>query len=62
MKISNKIDDRAVGFSIGSHELHEISETKDLGVFFDKNLSFSTHISSIIAKAKQRLFCFTKVL
>ena len=38
----------------------EVHEIKDLGILFDSNLSFSAHISCIIARAKQRLFLLYK--
>jgi ribonuclease P/MRP protein subunit RPP40 len=60
MQISNNKANIFPVFAIGTHVIHEISETKDLGVFFDSNLSFKTHISSVIANAKQRLFLIHK--
>src|ERR1044072_8316138 len=33
-----------------------LTGVKDVGVFFDSKLTFTTHISQIVAKAKQRIF------
>ena len=38
-------------------ETHEI---KDLGILFNSNLSLSSHILNIIARAKKRLFLLYK--
>ena len=42
-------------------ELPKTSEVVDLGVNFNSKLNFSDHISSTIAKAKQRLFLLRKI-
>ena len=61
--MSNKLVKSTVDFSDLNVKLAEISEFVDLGVTFNSKLNFSSHISLIIAKAKQRLYllrkCFT---
>ncbi len=42
-------------------ELPVTNEVLDLGVNFNSKLNFSDHISTIIAKAKQRLFLLKKI-
>ena len=60
MKISNSNSNQLPVFTLGPHVLHEITETKDLGIFFDNNLSFATHINSVAANAKKRMFLIHK--
>ena len=63
MIMSNKLVKSTVDFSDLNVKLDETSEFVDLGVTFNSKLNFSSHISLIIAKAKQRLYllrkCFT---
>ena len=40
--------------------LSVIDNVKDLGVIVDNHLSFDNHVSSIISKAKQRIFLIFK--
>jgi hypothetical protein len=40
--------------------LERVNEVKDLGVLFNSKLNFSSHISSIVSKAKQRLYLLFK--
>lgn len=47
-------------YSINSHFLPPSTTIRDLGVYFDQNLSFSTHIEHIIRSSKSRLFCVLK--
>jgi len=42
--------------TISGTEIPNLTGAKDLGVYLDTRLSFSTHISQIVAKAKQRIF------
>lgn len=37
-------------------QLENVTEIRDLGVFLDSKLTFTSHISQIVAKAKQRSF------
>ena len=60
MKISNNSASTLPKFELGSHQLQEINGTRDIGVFFESNLSFNTHISNVIANAKKRLFLLQK--
>jgi hypothetical protein len=60
MRISNTKPQVAEVVKLGTHELGEIEEIKDLGVLFTNNLNFSDHITSVIVKAKQRLFLLHK--
>ena len=60
MCISNRGTDLLGPFALHGSSLDKIDETKDLGVFFNSRLSFSTHISSIVAKAKSRSFLLFK--
>ena len=48
-------------FELASANLPETKEVIDLGVNFNSKLDFNEHISSIIAKAKQRLFLLKKI-
>ena len=47
-------------FSLAGSALLEVHELKDLGVLFDSKLSFTSHITYIIGRAKQRLFLLNK--
>jgi hypothetical protein len=40
--------------------LERVNEVKDLGVLFNSKLNFSSHISNIVSKAKQRLYLLFK--
>ena len=60
MRVSNRNTETQFVFSLANAELVEMDEITDLGVIFDSKLKFSTHITSIIAKAKQRLFLVHK--
>ena len=61
--ITNKKGDRlAAEFEMAGVELLRSFEVVDLGINFNSKLDFSDHISSIIAKAKQRLFVLKKFL
>ena len=48
------------GFLLADSYFQEVHEIKDLGIIFDSNLSFSNHISNIIARAKKRMFLRNK--
>ena len=48
-------------FQLHGSDLPQTSEVIDLGVNFNSKLNFSDHISSTIAKAKQRLFLLRKI-
>src|SRR5580693_7542546 len=54
--ISFKNSVKDLSININGCSVNEIHDVKDLGVLFNSRLSFSQHISSVIAKAKQRLF------
>ena len=60
MCISSKRHNVNLSFSLANNILNQSHEIKDLGVVFDSKLSFSSHISGIIGKAKQRLFLLNK--
>ena len=60
MLISNRCDLIRESFTLNEVELEGASEVKDLGILFTKNLNFTNHITSIIGKAKQRLFLIHK--
>jgi hypothetical protein len=60
MLISNRCDLIRESFTLIEVELERASEVKDLGILFTKNLNFTNHITSIIGKAKQRLFLIHK--
>ena len=63
MLISNRAPTQNLSFTLCGLDLTQVDEVKDLGVLFNSKLSFSSHVSEIVAKAKQRLFllrkCFT---
>ena len=56
----NSIVSNHLNFSLAGGNLSESCELRDLGVIFNCKLSFSTHIDSIVSKAKQRLYLLTK--
>ena len=60
MVISNRDTSHFGPFALNGSPLDKIVETKDLGVLFNSRLSFSSHISSIVAKAKSRSFLLFK--
>jgi len=60
MKISNKNVADQITFILDGKTLKHSNELKDLGVTFTSKLNFSNHITSIIKKAKQRLFLLNK--
>jgi hypothetical protein len=49
-----------LNFSMSGINLSESCEMRDLGVVFDSKLNFTTHINTILAKAKQRLYLLKK--
>ena len=53
--IGNK-NDKYYENMIDGEVLNSINEVKDLGVIIDNKLTFSAHISQMVAKAKQRTF------
>ena len=63
MILSNKLCKNKFDFLLSGVDLSESSQVKDLGVLFNCTLNFSSHISEIVGKAKQRLYllrkCFT---
>jgi len=57
MRISNKkLDYPTPTFTLSNSHLKESCQVKDLGVVFCSNLSFSNQITTVINKAKQKLF------
>jgi Reverse transcriptase (RNA-dependent DNA polymerase)/Endonuclease-reverse transcriptase len=61
MRISNRAScDYGTNFTLSSIVILQSTEVKDLGILFEHNLSFGTYITSIIGKAKQRLFQLRK--
>ena len=60
MKITNRREGAVGAFELNETELIKVNEIVDLGVLFASNLNFTNHISSIISKAKQRLFILRK--
>ena len=48
--------DTSISYTLYLHELQNVAEEKDLGVFVDKNLNFKKHISQKISKANSMLF------
>jgi len=63
MHISNKILVKYDPvFRLANCELVKVTKIKDLRVIFNNNLSFTDHITSIIGKAKQRLYLLSKIL
>ena len=53
MLISNRVNNRELSFNLAGQVLTELKEIKDLDVTYSSQLSFSSHISSIVSKAKQ---------
>ena len=47
-------------FMLADHALQKIDEIKDLGVIIDNRLHFSSHITAVISKAKQRIYLLKK--
>lgn len=61
MKLSNKNSkDEIPIFNIANDVLVESKQVKDLGIIFDSSLCFSNYITSIISKAKQRIYLLHK--
>ena len=60
MLISNRPSTIPDHYQINLVALSHQAEIKDLGILFTSKLNFSNHISSIIGKAKQRLFLLRK--
>ena len=60
MRVSNRKDAEHIGFVLGGGDLQLSEDLKDLGVTFTSKLNFSIHISSVIKKAKQRIFLLNK--
>ncbi len=57
----SKLPPAGTGFQLAGINLPKTSEVLDLGVTFNSKLNFSDHISSIIGKAKQKLFLVKKI-
>ena len=47
-------------FKLGDEMVSTVSNVVDLGVTFESNLKFTTHINQICSKAKQRLYVLRK--
>jgi hypothetical protein len=60
MTITNRCTKADRSFTLSGNSLNETSDITDLGIQFNSHLNFSDHISSIISKAKQRLFLLRK--
>jgi Reverse transcriptase (RNA-dependent DNA polymerase)/Endonuclease-reverse transcriptase len=61
MRITNRIPVALnCPFKLDNMYLDEIKEVKDLGISFNCRLNFASHITSLIAKAKQRVFLLRK--
>jgi len=61
MHISNKIRVKTDPvFRLTNSQLVKVTKLKDLRVIFNNHLSFSDHITSVISKAKQRLYLLFK--
>ena len=60
MLISNSNNFQPGPISFGLHNLEQVSTIKNLGVLFNSQFNFSERITSIIVKAKQRLFLLCK--
>lgn len=60
MLITNRPPATFDNYQLDCSSLSHLDETKDLGVLFNSKLNFSNHITSIIGKAKQRLFLICK--
>ena len=60
MLISNRSRPHDLSFKLNGEILQELKEVKDLGVIYNSRLNFSNHISSIVSKAKQRLYLLRK--
>ena len=56
MKISNRHSPQTFSITLSDCCLKVCDEVKDLGVLFNSHLSFSNHITTIIGKARQRIF------
>ena len=60
MLISFKNTITNLSIKINGCSVNEVNEIKDLGIFFNSRLSFNEHISSVISKARQRVFLLRK--
>ena len=60
MIIYNRCGSIPQSFTLNEAELEKVSEVKGLGILFSNSTNFTNHISSIIGKAKQRLFLIQK--
>jgi hypothetical protein len=56
VKLVQNSDNTFYENAIDGTEIESVTKFKDLGVHFDSNLSFNSHISNIVTTAKQRLF------
>jgi hypothetical protein len=50
----------SIEYKLGNHSIPTVTEIKDLGVLIDNQLTFSTHIRSVVGKAKQRIYLLFK--
>ena len=57
----SKLHPAGITFQLAGIDLPQTPEVLDLGVTFNSKLNFSDHISSIIGKAKQKLFLVKKI-
>src|SRR5207245_3796572 len=60
MLLSRRANIRNFDFKMTEIDLATFNEVRDLGILFKSNLCFETHIDSIIAKSKQRLYLIKK--
>jgi hypothetical protein len=61
MRLSNvNAVDYGTNFTLAGSLIDEVHDVRDLGVIFDDDLSFTTHINATVGKARQRLFLIRK--
>src|SRR5690349_23418322 len=60
MRISNRSNLDNLDFSLSGAKLSVLNEVKDLGVIFSSRMDFSSHIASVISKAKRRAYLIRK--
>jgi len=52
--VLGNVDTSNTVYNIGKQPIYHVSEVRDLGIFVDSSLKFTSHINSIVAKANGR--------
>lgn len=58
---ANNVNFADYKFYINGKEVQQCDQTKYLGIILDKNLTFSSHASNVVANGNSKLYCLRKL-